>query len=144
MGVVYLRGVIRTEEAKQAATEAAERVQGVWEVDHSELLTESAVARAVRDALVRDRRTTQAAIDVTCVGGTDHAARAGAHPGGEGGRRGDRPQREGGGRGDRPARGPARCRAQKLAGRGRAHTRHPWDCSLSAALVMDVDRRSPH
>ena len=45
-------------------------MQGVWEVDHSELLTESAVARAVRGALARDRRTTQAAIDVTCVGGT--------------------------------------------------------------------------
>ena len=70
LGVVYLRGVVTTEEAKQAATEAAERVQGVWEIDHSDLLAESAVAKAVRDALARDPRTTQDAIDVTCVGGT--------------------------------------------------------------------------
>jgi osmotically-inducible protein OsmY len=68
-GVAHLRGVVPTGEAKQAAAEAAGRVEGVWEVDHNELLAESAVAKAVRDALARDPRTTQAAIDVTYLGG---------------------------------------------------------------------------
>jgi osmotically-inducible protein OsmY len=68
-GVVHLRGVVSTGEAKQAAAEAAGRVEGVWEVEHNELLAESAVAKAVRDTLARDPRTTQVAIDVSYLGG---------------------------------------------------------------------------
>ena len=69
-GVVHLNGVVRSEEARQAAGEAARRVAGVWEVKDDGLLSESALARAVSEALLRDPRTTQAVIEVTCLGGS--------------------------------------------------------------------------
>jgi osmotically-inducible protein OsmY len=68
-GVVHLSGVVRTEEAKHAAEKAAGGVAGVWEVE-SVSLAKSAVAMAVVDALAHDARTSQALIDVACLGGS--------------------------------------------------------------------------
>ena len=68
-GVAHLSGVVRTEEAKQAAASAAGRVAGVWEVDNG-LTAESAISTAVSDALARDPRTARTVIDVSCLGGS--------------------------------------------------------------------------
>ncbi len=69
-GVVHLGGTVGTEQARQAATEVAGAVAGVWEVETGGLLAESAVATAVSEALARDPRTAQAAIDVSYLGGS--------------------------------------------------------------------------
>ena len=67
-GVVELSGAVDTQAAKAAAGEAARGVEGVWEV-RNKLLSGTVLCAEVTTALARDPRTSELAIDVSCLAG---------------------------------------------------------------------------
>ena len=67
-GVVELSGAVDTQAATAAAGEAARGVEGVWEV-RNKLLSGTVLCAEVTTALARDPRTSELAIDVSCLAG---------------------------------------------------------------------------